>query len=513
MSSATPSPHPPPPKLRKHAKVLYKELNARKWRSAVVLNVARNGEGVGLLVRIRQSTTKVDDCSIHLVRTPTEEEAADAERLSEWDALLADERIAGIASSTEAAPPAVMPHEPLHVFLRRLGYKAPRVGPKQLRLLTWNVKHYGAAHARPRTRDRDERERLERMRAVHDDERARNLVEVIFQSRAHVVVLQEISAVADLARLCQLLEEREDDETRRKRESAGGAAQQRTATPPQAAAAAALHLHVDVCTGGSRVDVRLTPARWRCTAVVGEHAMLYRAEDLARAVGCESVDELQVECGLYRRAQTLSRRFRAAFDWDGPRFDFGMQGASAARPPALFFACRADDEPHAGRALGLCSVHLAFGKGGKSETRERQLENLGSLMPGPSYEPARCVFALLGDFNSSASVGERGHDFASHAAGADALARINAASRDGHVLALQAGSKTSVGGARYDEVVVHAATLGRRHAHAFPRAEQLPLERLRASLPEEEQAEGAGVAMGFANIFSDHLAVYVDVGV
>ena len=56
-----------------------------------------------------------------------------------------------------------------------------------------------------------------------------------------------------------------------------------------------------------------------------------------------------------------------------------------------------------------------------------------------------------------------------------------------HVLALPAGAKTSIGGARYDEVIVHASLLGGRVAHVWPRRELL-VSRLAQSVPEVEKA-------------------------
>jgi hypothetical protein len=90
------------------------------------------------------------------------------------------------------------------------------------------------------------------------------------------------------------------------------------------------------------------------------------------------------------------------------------------------------------------------------------------------------------------------------------MTTINKASPD-HVLALPAGVKTSIAGERYDEVIVHKNTLGRRHAHVYP-CRDLLLPQMKAALPEEEQRRYKSVQMGFANIMSDHLLVYVDLG-
>jgi uncharacterized protein (DUF3820 family) len=132
-------------------------------------------------------------------------------------------------------------------------------------------------------------------------------------------------------------------------------------------------------------------------------------------------------------------------------------------------------------------------------------------MPGAGYDVSRCLYALLGDFNSNASVPHKGLDLTNSSVGEAVMARINKASPD-HVLALQAGVKTTISGERYDEVIVHKKTLGRRHAQAYPRRELL-LPQMQAALTEEEQRRYKSVQMGFANIMSDHLLVYVDLGV
>jgi hypothetical protein len=79
----------------------------------------------------------------------------------------------------------------------------------------------------------------------------------------------------------------------------------------------------------------------------------------------------------------------------------------------------------------------------------------------------------------------------------------------GHVLALGAGEKTSIGGERFDEVIVHQSTLGRRRAHVFPTLDLVQPQMCRA-LPEAEQRQYKTATMGFGNIFTDHLLVYVD---
>jgi hypothetical protein len=307
----------------------------------------------------------------------------------------------------------------------------------------------------------------------HDDERTRNLVEVIHQARCSVVALQEIAKSADTALLCQLLEER--------------------------------HLKDFGQSGG---------VGWRSTKIVGEHAMIYQHAVLASFWEC-SEDELKIECALYRHDENpLSPIFKSATNWGVKRFDFSMQSASAARMPALFFLHNGQpyepSEPDKSkfRSIAVCSVHLAFSC---EVTRKRQLDHLASLMPGARYDETRCLYALLGDFNSNASVAHKGFDFTNSSVGEAVMAKINESS-PGHILALQPGVKTSIGGQRYDEVIVHKNTVGRRHAHVYPRRDLL-LPQMKAALSEEEQRQYKSVHMGFSNILSDHLLVYVDLGV
>ena len=460
------SPEKGGPKLRKGDKCVYKALENRKWRAAVVLSVARSGEAVMILWTKNGSAVFQEDVHASLVQRPTAAQEAD----------LAEQFKACLEKSKSAGDGALVEHEPLYVWMQRRGFKANQVHEGHVRVMTWNVKHYGAKAERSRTHDAELRERLRLRQAVHDDERARNLVEVIYQSRCALVVLQEISKSADLKLLCTLLEARYACS----RSKAG--------------------------------------ATWRATKVVGEHAMLYRLDLLSDAVGCAAA-ALCVEAKLYERDETLSAAFRAATDWAAVkgRFDFAMQGARAARLPGLFFVHGGGGNGGGGgggggggqpRSIALCSVHLAFGANGSSETRERQLSHLASLMPGPSYDHGACLFALMGDMNSNASVAERGHDLASSELGKQVVGAINRSS-PGHDLALNAGQKTSIGGERYDEVIVHDRARGMRKAHVYPpRAEVLG--QMQRALPLEEQEEYKSVHMAFCNIFSDHLPVYVD---
>ena len=64
-------------------------------------------------------------------------------------------------------------------------------------------------------------------------------------------------------------------------------------------------------------------------------------------------------------------------------------------------------------------------------------------------------------------------------------------------------------GDRYDEMIVCSIALGRRHAHIFPRLEEVR-PHMQEALPEFEQEKASSLHMAFCNIFSDHLAVFVD---
>ena len=453
-----------PKRLKKGDAVVYKPLGAHKYRAAAVLSVARNGDGVKVLFHNGKYVTDVET-NMSLIRRPTAEERAELSR--HWDDIWQHPAASSLASAKgpkgdrDDDGESAVEHEPFYAYLQRLNWKAPAFSSvADLRVMTWNVKHYGARSRVPR--DAEAREQ----RAIHDDERSRNLAEVIFQSRCHLVVLQEIAKAADLAALCALVCERD----------------------PSASAGA-----------------------WSFTAVVGEHAMLYRADKLAAALGGGGDGPgLRVEAGLYARGETLSPAFRRAYDWAAvaPRFDFALQGASAARPPAFFFAHTADGAgaASASRSIALCSVHLAFTA---KEVRAQQLSHLASLMPGPSYDARQHIFVLLGDFNSNASVASRGHDLASSAVGDEVMEAINASS-PGHELALQPGEKTSVGGERYDEIICHASARGRRHAHVFPPRERVQPQ-LRTALPTAELGASKRVEQAFYNIFSDHLPVFLDV--
>ena len=119
MSGASTAPDAPTPlKLRKGQRLVYKELQGRKWRAAIAMSVARNGDAVKLLWTDGR-TVSDHDASVALVRSPTAAEEADLE--AHWELLL-DE-------STDDATTTVE-HEPLHVLLRRRNHKANKVGPR-----------------------------------------------------------------------------------------------------------------------------------------------------------------------------------------------------------------------------------------------------------------------------------------------------------------------------------------------------------------------------------------------
>ncbi len=135
-------------------------------------------------------------------------------------------------------------------------------------------------------------------------------MEIIFESRARLVVLQEISKTADMGFLCRLLEKR----------------------------------YGRVEAGEYGPDSKFQV--WHSTDVVGEHAMLYQPALLAAALDCDTA-ALKVENGLYNRAKTLSK---ASVQ---PRIGAGAgAGAGAASNLDLTTPCR---EPLL-RAYRPCSL-------------------------------------------------------------------------------------------------------------------------------------------------------------
>ena len=432
----------------------YKEPTERKWRAAVVLQL-EGDDGAHILYADLAGHVDKRHCNVCLLRAPATVGEAELERLRPmWVKLHADPGLEGKKPPKPAEAP--VRHEPYYLRMQRLKHFANKITDGHVRVLSWNVKHYGAVPPRDRAkRSAEERERLEAQKRQKDDERARNLVEVVFQSRCALVVLQEISPTARLDVLCALLSERSRSE-------------------------------------------------WRPTRVIGEHAMLYQPAVLAAALHCADV---VVEAGPYEANASLSSTFRRATDWDGPRrFDYKLQGSKGARLPSLFFvrdaSLRAD---RSRRSIYVCSVHFAFGD---PTTRDKQLEHLASLVPGRNCSPGECMSVLLGDFNSDASVRSPGHDIADSEIGERMLAALNE-SAPGHVLALRTGQKTSIGGSRYDEMILRSIALGRRHAHVFPRLEEVR-PHMQEALPEFEQEKASSLHMAFCNIFSDHLAVFVD---
>lgn len=111
-------------------------------------------------------------------------------------------------------------HQPLYAMLREEypHRKAPKVGDSHVRIVTWNLKHFGATpkkdvSAEARARSTEEKELLAEQQRVHDEERLLNIVEVLHQSRCAIAALQEVSHTAKLDELCARLDTRaaEDD--------------------------------------------------------------------------------------------------------------------------------------------------------------------------------------------------------------------------------------------------------------------------------------------------------------
>ena len=236
----------------------------------------------------------------------------------------------------EHQPPDVViteAHEPLYEFLQRLGFKANVVKENRLRLGTWNVKHFGAETRTPPTGPGDlegalleRRKHARENKEAHDNERARNLVEVIHQSRCVAVALQEISGKADLPGLCKLLDDR----------------------------VAAAHVGGRGVVGdglegtGHGGGVQHTKRGWCCTEIVGEHALLYHGKPLASFLGC-SADELKVEVSLYdhtaefadqSKKKQMSISFAVATNWTGITGRFELRTARCKRrAPARALFC------------------------------------------------------------------------------------------------------------------------------------------------------------------------------
>jgi hypothetical protein len=341
------------PSLKRKSEVVYRALQGRVWRAAVVWTAYRCGRVVKILYTRNGKQFVEENVMVELVNQPIQvlSEAEVKKRIPHWKVLQQDleYRLSKTCSKDHnRGDDPTVDHMPLYIFMQTKNYKAHPISKGTLRLGTFNIKHFGAkkTHTGMNTRtgcDREGcaraslcdncKEEPERMK-IHDDERARNLVEVIHQARCSVVFLQEISADTDL--LCGLLEKRHG-------------------------------------------------VRWSSTKIVGEHAMIYQCALLASFLECGE-DELKIEYALYSKTP-LSSTFKKATRWGDfqkgdvqkprkkvGRYDYGMQGLGAARLPALFFVH--NGQPHTSdstfRSIAVCSVHLAFGQ---PEIRKRQLEH------------------------------------------------------------------------------------------------------------------------------------------
>ena len=204
----------PTPKLIKGARVTYKAQGNRKWRAAIVESIGRGRNSEGVKLWVHNGANRMNDENVHvtLVKDPSELPEADRPPADHWDALA---RYAEKFSKKTT----VNYHEPLWHFLQHCYPANPRSSQNQLRVMSWNVKHFGAEHKKKPTlataearADPEERQRqlreLEQQQHAHDEERRRNLAEVILLSRASLVVLQEVSRTANLTELCRLLDER-----------------------------------------------------------------------------------------------------------------------------------------------------------------------------------------------------------------------------------------------------------------------------------------------------------------
>ena len=130
---------------RKGERVVYREQGAHKWRAAIVLVVHKGDTGVKLRYTTDGKHHLDCEASVHNeVREPIADEAIELKR--HWDYLS--------EVAADKVEELVETHVPLYQQLQSLGFKANKVAG-DLRLMTWNVKHWGAAAPRDRTRDRE----------------------------------------------------------------------------------------------------------------------------------------------------------------------------------------------------------------------------------------------------------------------------------------------------------------------------------------------------------------------
>uniref|UniRef100_A0A7S2CEE5 SAP domain-containing protein n=2 Tax=Florenciella parvula TaxID=236787 RepID=A0A7S2CEE5_9STRA len=320
-------------------------------------------------------------------------------------------------------------------------------------------------------------------------EKIRNLAAVIRRSLSDVVVLQEVSTNADetVALLAA--------------EIGGGD----------------WGFRLSDATGGSG------PAKGEC------YALLYNRTRVETVLGGEVP---AVESFMYNRRDTGHAAFRREAEWGtAQRADFSFAGASAARLPGFFRLASCS-----GRSLVVATVHTAFSD---AATRRQQFRALGSLLPSKPLDCSRCVFALLGDFNSNASNTEGMTSSASFAqtkfgqALADELTqRCRFSNVSNH------HDATSWGGAHYDEAYVQADAVGSRHAHVYPIQRRIAALAREAVRKRRPGGGGGGPVAAAADlnpldvftppelrpergsihhktfdscVFTDHLLVFVDV--
>jgi endonuclease/exonuclease/phosphatase family metal-dependent hydrolase len=333
-------------------------------------------------------------------------------------------------------------------------------------------------------------------------ERAHNIAEVIHQSRCTLVVLQEIGTgkgFIGLPDVCKLLDGREGRD-----------------------------------------------GLWKCTKVDpevhGEHAMLYREDVLAKVLRCkEEMSPVLDPSGLYNRDLTLhlaGSPFQVAYDWKSirDRTDYKFykksdavkpEPAKAARLPAFFMVHNGQPvDSSSFRSVAVCSVHFASNK--SPDTREQQIKNIWSLLPGPRYDPSRCLFVLMGDFNSDVDDFECSQQAETALKKIKEKADIAAAEFPSHwkfCAHTQTGTMlTPTGkGKRYDEILVHVThdqSMDQR-AHVFPNRSLVTLEVMYAALPlhiqehisqlSSSRAREVEIFEKFQNyVLSDHQALYVD---
>jgi len=274
-------------------------------------------------------------------------------------------------------------------------------------------------------------------------EKIRNLAAVIRLSRVDLVVLQEVHTSAHGA-LQRIIDQ----------------------------------ISVEQVSGGSW-SYRVSPPTGTKGPPLGEcYALLYNAASVAAffttsdsdasagvADAAGTADGVSVESFIYEQSSTGSREFRKAVEWGSVRrVDFAFGGAGAARLPGFFWLRSANRE----HSVVITTLHAAFSD---KAVRKRQLDNLSSLLPQRALDAQRCVFALMGDFNSDA-----------HTTGSVPYAQTEAGRRVGAALQRRGNfvsladhsDPTGVGGWHYDEVIVQADAMGAvRKAKVFPPHKEL----------------------------------------